>query len=269
MPFPKPDPNLVKEIEEMNVDDFPSASLSTEAPSTESPGTEAPGTEAPSTESPSTESPSTEAPSTEAPAEEDDLEHFRKELEDVLSSKKEPDPKKDKESPTTEAPIEEVNFLKKLGIDEDAEIGPEELNKLLNSAYQMAKADGSKAPQVDAQAIVQQQLEIIETNRSFYEKHSDLTKYRNFVSKVSDDLRSKLSKDDKEKLELGEFLDRVADEARKRLRIKINQKKEEAKDKKDKEKPKFPKQKGQKTGNRPKQKLSPLEQEIAQMNLID
>jgi hypothetical protein len=264
MSWLKADPEVLKDIEEMNKGDFSTPeSLSTDLPKKE----EDPSTESPSTESPSTESTSTEAPTTDPPVEEEDdsLEAIRKELEDALSRSEEVIAKQDAKSPTTTAPIAEVNFLEKLGIDEDAAIGPKQLNEMLNAAYKMAREEAPQSKQVDVEALVREQARMIEVNRDFYENNPDLTKYKNFVSKVGDELNSKLSDEDKQKMELGEFLERVADESRRRLRIKINEKKKEVEEKKKEDKPKFPNVNKGKKETKKQSKLSPLDQEMAEM----
>jgi len=193
--------------------------------------------------------------------EDDGLEAIRKELDEALS--KNVVPHKEEEQPIAAAPIEEVDFLESLGIDTE-NMSPTEFNAALNAVYKKAREE-SAAPQTDIAPVVQQQLQMQEVNRDFYEKHTDLAKYKNVVSRISEKLIAGLSDEDKKTLQLSDVLERVADKARKVLQIKIAKKKEEVEEQKKKDKPKFPKIKGSKGQKKSSPKLSQMEKEMDNM----
>ena len=195
--------------------------------------------------------------------EEDALESIRAELEKSLEAKKPVEEKPSEKSDDKDEEIEEVDFLADLGMEED-ELTPAHINKLLNKVYKKGKEEATTKPEVDVQAEIQRNMQMMEVNRDFYQRHPELAKYKNFVGQVSKEVIENLKPEDKEKLTLGEVFELTADEAKKRLRIKAKKLKEEREEKEKKDKPNFPKVKG-KRKSKSKPKLSPMEKEIQEM----
>ena len=95
-------------------------------------------------------------------------------------------------------------------------------------------------------------------HQQFYAANQDLSKYKNLVGKVSQDVLNSLNEKDKADLSVQEYFSRVADEARKVLRLTTSQ----AAPSKEAGKPSFPKLKGARTGKTAKEKVPEIVQEI-------
>lgn len=203
----------------------------TDAPQTEAPGTTAPATKAPSTDAPKTSAHETEAPATDAPKDprDEELRKLREEVEKLKGSKTEPPSTK---VPSTEAPIEEIDFLAGEDLD-DLTSDPSGFNKLLNKIYKKAREDTRIEMQRQIDSINQSipgtigstislQEELVTVRDKFYEENPDLLQWAKSVKTVMDELIQ-----ENPKKHYSELLPKVASEVRKRLGLKVEQKKQE------------------------------------------
>lgn len=257
----EPDERMKKEIEAMI--DMVTEAPATEAPSTQSIGTDAPATDAPGTEPPATKAPATLAPSTEPPVEKepwqeemDSLKETNKQLLERLEKLEGPKT----QPPSTEAPPEPVEFLGKDEDPEDYTGDREKFNELLNKVFlkgvESVRKGGTapNADEINRQVAVAVQLQ--RTRDSFFEENPDLLEYQKDLAQIY----SEVAQTNEEW-----SIEDCVEEAGKRARKKFNLPKQSPKPK-----PKSPSlppgSKG--GGKRPsaKPKLSPMEQEIMEMN---
>jgi hypothetical protein len=240
----------------------------TDAPTTESPGTEAPGTASPATEAPNTKAPATDAPSTSAPtteAPEDEKDKTIRDLREKLNEKE----KSTTAAPTTEAPLVlgEQDFIGNLDVD-DLVRDKDALNKLLNTVFTKGVTESRKLASekvlLALPDIVKHNITLLsklkEASDKFYEENKDLTPFKKVVATVFEEVASKNPGKNYEDL-----MKEVGIESRKRLEL---YKKAQGNDKGNNKgnPPKLPQKKG---GNRvapTKPNISPIQNEIDEMN---
>lgn len=225
--------------------------------------TESVVTDSISTDPPTIESASTNAPTTDAP----ELDERDQIIADLRSKLEEKEAKKTTDTPTTDVPLtlEEQNFLDGIDFDE-AMSSPESFNKLLNAVYQKGV---KQSKDISTESVLRNIPEIVKANiltvtslqraaENFYSNNEDLRPYSKTVATVWEELYAQNPDKTYEDL-----MNDAATETRKRLNL---QKEVKQQQKEEKKPPRLPSNRG-KVGRQSEQpNLTPMEQEIAEMN---
>ncbi len=249
------------------VTDAPGTSApTTDAPGTDAPGTQAPATSAPATSAPATQAPATAAPSTSAPttdAPEDEKDKTIRELREKLAEKE-----ATTAAPTTEAPLilGEQDFIGDLDVDELVR-DKASFNKLLNVVFAKGVSESRKLASekvlLALPDIVKHNITLLSTLKEasdkFYSENKDLTPFKKVVAVVFEEIAAK-----NPGKKYDELMKEVSTETRKRLELH-RKAIGDGKDRKGNP-PRLPQKKGGGRTAPTKPNISPIQNEIDEMN---